>query len=388
VGVAIGIYVTVPTNGPDFVISQHDGLVVAQNFMGITAYSGADASEVINQATHSGNSVYIKSGTYNLTRPIEVFSNSILQGEGIDDPVLGTSESATRLVRSPTLNGPIISGANVYNVLIKCLSIDGTRINSTVTNDLCDGIHLDVVKRSRFEGLAVYDCMGNGICLTGAGSIENRILYCSVRHNNMNGILQHLQSDSSVYFCELGGNGYDGLRMYTAGNNLVEGCTVFLNKGCGIQLADAQQNRVVDNRVNTNYGDGIRVSIRTENASDKNIISQNTIYDNGYRSKGGFSGVSLVGGNSSTALVIHDNLVSNNMVFNTKDWGKPQSFGIREIGANAGNLLVSNTCTDNTAANIQTVSLSTRCTGCWNGTQYISESAATTLTHALSQIVP
>ncbi|MCW4001435.1 MAG: right-handed parallel beta-helix repeat-containing protein [Candidatus Bathyarchaeota archaeon] len=372
VGVAIGIYITVPPNAPDYVISQQGRLVVAENSLGIVAFSGADASQVINDATHSGNSVYIKSGTYNLTAPIVVFSNSILIGEGTDDPVLGTSDSATRLVRSPTLNGSIITGANVYNVLIKTLSIDGARINSTITNEFCDGVHFDVIKRSRLEGIAVYDCMGNGICLTGSGSIENRIVYCSVRHNNMNGILQQLQSDSSVYFCEVGGNGYDGLRLYTSGNNLVEGCTVFLNKGCGIQLADAQQNRILGNRVNTNYGDGIRVSIRTESASDKNIISQNTIYDNGYRGKGGFSGIALVGGNTSSALAIHDCVVSNNEVFNTKDWGQPQSFGIREYGANIGNLLLGNACTNNTAVNIRTVGATTQCASSWNGTSYIS----------------
>ncbi len=373
VGVVIGVYIIVPSNAPDYVIYQKNEKIYAQNSFGFTAYSGEDASGVINEALQSGNYVFIKSGTYNITSPIVVFSQTHLEGEGVDDPALGQSDSATRLLRDPTLNGPIVYGKNIYNVLIKNLSIIGAKTNSTPTEN-CDGVYFDLIKRSRIEGIAVYDCAGNGVCLTGAGSIENRLLYCSIRHNNMNGILQQLQSDSSVYFCELGGNGYDGLRMYTAGNNLVQGCTIFLNKGCGIRLTDAQQNRIVDNRINTNSADGVRISVLTENWSDKNIISQNTIYDNGYNGGVGFSGVALNGDNQTegSTLSIKDCVISNNVVFNTKDWGNPQSYGIREFGKNQDNLITGNTCTENTVINIKTVGVSTRCSQSWNGTIYIT----------------
>ncbi len=364
---AVGSYITTPRNAPDYVISQKDDTVYALDTRGATALSGTDASEVINKALSAGNYVFIKSGTYNLTASLKVYSHTILEGEGVDDPVLGKNDTATRLSRSPSLNGSVITGKNVYNIVIKNLAVDGTRNDSTPIAG-CDGLHFDVIKRSRLEGLSVYNCMGEGICLTGSGSIENRMIYCSVRHNNMNGILQQLQSDSTVSYCELGGNGYDGLRMYTAGNNLVEGCTIFLNKGCGIRLTDAQQNRIVANRVNTNVADGIRVAVQTENCCDRNIISQNVIYDNGYKGAGGASGVVLVGGNQTA---IKNCAVSNNEVFNTKDWGKPQSFGIREIGVNEANMILGNSCTENISVNIKTAGATTKCSDCWNGTTYI-----------------
>jgi len=272
-GVAIGSYITVPPNAPDYIINQRDGVIYAIDTHGTTAFSSKDASEVINSALNAGNYVFIKSGTYNLTASLKVYSHTILEGEGIDDPVLGKNDTATRLTRSPNLNDSVITGKNVYNIVIKNLAVDGTRNDSTPI-DGCDGLNFNVIKRSRLEGLSVYNCMGEGICLTGSGSIENRVLYCSVRHNNKNGILQQLQSDSTVSYCELGGNGYDGLRMYTAGNNLVEGCTVFLNKGCGIRLYDALQNRIVDNRVNTNAADGIRVRCKPKTAATETLSAK------------------------------------------------------------------------------------------------------------------
>ncbi len=370
-GASISSLIKVAPNAADYIVDQKDGKIYAQDKNGAVAFSGDDAAAVINEALSSGNYVFIKSGRYNITHSIIVYSHTILEGEGGDDPALGKSNLATRLVRSPTLQSPLIEGSDVYDLVIKNLAIDGARTNRTDTPNL-DGIRLDVVKRSRLEGLSVYDCMGNGVCLTGAGSIENRILYCTLRHNNMNGLLQQLQSDSTVAYCELGGNGYDGLRMYTAGNNLIEGCTVFLNKGCGIRLTDAPQNRIVDNRINTNTQDGIRLSVLTEGGCDKNVVSQNTIYDNGYQGGIGYSAIALNGGNQTGgALPVRDCIVSNNQAFNTKDWGTPQSYGIREYGENSGNTILGDTCKDNVVANIKTVGLSTKCGDCWNGTAYV-----------------
>jgi len=64
-GVAIGSYITLPPNAPDYIINQRDGVIYAIDTHGTTAFSSKDASEVINRALNEGNYVFIKSGTTN-----------------------------------------------------------------------------------------------------------------------------------------------------------------------------------------------------------------------------------------------------------------------------------------------------------------------------------
>ena len=99
--------------------------------------SDQNASRLINQGLSivavTGGKVTLAAGNYSIEKSLIIQSNTIFEGEGIDDKT--KSGLGTRLTASHNLNEPIIRNYNLtsgdHNIIIKNLAIFGNRQNKT-----------------------------------------------------------------------------------------------------------------------------------------------------------------------------------------------------------------------------------------------------------------
>jgi hypothetical protein len=99
-----------------------------------------------------------------------------------------------------------------------------------------------------------------------------------------------------------------GMKIATANTVTVDGADVHHNAGNGIwiDVPDSPQDIIVsNNRVHHNPGHGIRVEVTTDIE-----VSGNEVWENGWRTNGGYAGGITVGASSDVS--IHDNVLAWN----------------------------------------------------------------------------
>ena len=135
------------------VFKDASGRVYAKNgSTGIVEYSDTDASNVIQYAINranvlGGGKVFIKSGTYPITKTINPKDNVIIEGE----------DWGTVLQYALSSPAPVIEGYNVSKVVLKNFVVDGMNIDSGAT----DLIHFAHSSYIRIEGLEIRNKKGN-----------------------------------------------------------------------------------------------------------------------------------------------------------------------------------------------------------------------------------
>ncbi|UCC33173.1 MAG: right-handed parallel beta-helix repeat-containing protein [Candidatus Bathyarchaeota archaeon] len=333
--------------------------------------AGADASEIINYALGAladiGGKVLLTAGNYTIERSLIVYSNTILEGEGMDDKNkqgLGTRLSAARSLREPVIRNHDPAKGD-YNIIIKNLAVDGNRSNKTRVAG-ATGINFTKTIRCRIIDVAVYNCRDTGIVLDGnQGTVEAQLDRVTSRGNNYRGIHLRTQSDFHIQNCEVGSNEENGIVLASCSAGSIIGCNVYLNRQSGIQLYNSKYMRIIGNRANHNGRSGIEVVASSFGWGDWNTLIGNECYDNG-QLFGDESGISIRPDGASVSNCV----VEGNTCFDDQD-SRTQDYGIREHEGGDYNVLTSNICRNNNEADIKVSGLNTQVHLCFNGTSWI-----------------
>jgi len=338
---------TNPITGVFTVITHHDGYSVRNREGIIELHREKDAAEAINYALDAiadkGGKVSLTTGYYLITTSLRIHSNTVLEGEAIDD--VNNSGFGTRLVAANSLNGPILRNANPIsgdsNIIIRNIVFDGSRtsrdrkIGST-------GICLTKTVRCRIIDVAVYNCKDTGIVLNGkGGTLEAVLERISSRGNNYAGLHMETQSDFHIYNCEFGSNQGSGILLSSCSSGLIIGCNIFLNNQSGIHLYNTKEMRLLGNRANHNGNSGIEIIATAEGRGDYNSLIGNHCYDNGQRSEGE-AGIKI----KPIGITIRNCLINSNNCFDDQ-FIKTQDFGILEMIGGEENIFIGNLCREN-----------------------------------------
>jgi parallel beta-helix repeat protein len=334
------------------VLSQQDSYWV-KNRQGIVELQTKDASKAINyaliQVANQGGKVFIASGDYLITTTLQIFSNTILEGEAMDDP--NNSGFGTRLIAANTLTGSILINANPQTgdsiITIRDLAFNGARQNKDL-NMGSSGIILRKTARCRIVDVAVYNCKDSGIIFDGnQGTVEAIIERITSRGNNYAGLLMKTQSDFHIYNSEFGSNQGPGVVLSSCSSGSIIGTNVFLNNQTGILLYNTRNMRLIGNRVNHNGYSGIEITSNTQNRSEYNTLIGNECYNNGQQSTTE-AGIKI----NPKTTTISNCLITSNICFDDQ-LIKTQDFGILAQKGATDNLITQNLCRNNKLQDIK-----------------------------------
>lgn len=355
-----------------YTIFAREGVYYAQNaFTGGGEISGSNASDIINRALDAladkGGRVLLTAGDYPIEHSLLVHSNTILEGEGVDDknnPGLGTRLVAAKSLREPVLRNHD-PGRGDFNIIIKNLAVDGDRPDKTRVVG-ANGIRFTKTTRCRIIDVAVYNCRDTGIVFDGNhGTIEAQLDRVTSRGNNYRGIFMKTQSDFHIQNCEVGSNEEKGIVLASCSAGSLMGNNVYLNRRSGIELYNSRYMRIIGNRANHNGRSGIELVATADGWGNWNKLIGNECYDNG-QSFGDESGISIKSDGTSVSYTI----VEGNTCFDDQP-SKTQDYGIWEHEGGDYNILTSNICGENRKADIRTSGLNTQVHLCFNGTSWI-----------------
>jgi parallel beta-helix repeat protein len=356
---------------PTYTVWIEGSYAFAKDQYGYVEFSSTDHETVIqaclDELANAGGSVFLKTGDYDINTGLDIYNNSLLYGESIDDYIL--QGYGTRLVANSSITDAVIGNADTVNgninIEIRNLAIDGNKPDTTLDAD-AKGIHFNVVIRSRIVDVTIYNCKGSGIYLEGSGSIENEIVRSRSRGNNQHGIYFSANSDFKVYSGEFGSNEGDGIVLASSSHGLVTGSNVFLNDR-GILLYNARYMRIISNRVNTNDNHGIYILSTSPSWGIHNHVSSNDIYDNGYVDAGS-GGIYL---NSALPNEVTYNIISDNIIYDAT--GNYHDYGIRSVNDGCDyNAFLNNICVDADTVNIQIIGANSEVHTSFNGTSWIT----------------
>ena len=236
--------------GASYIISTDGTNVYARNGQtGAIDYNGTDAASVIQSALNAlgtvGGKIFIKAGTYLITKSISVPANTEIEGEGW----------ATELKIPDGFNANIkVLYINGDNVVIKNIKLNGNREAQTT------GLIVGVQVASGYKNLHVENCLFQSFMLNAIGAIG---YYHSIINNVFTDIGSIAVTTGAYYI-------------------LIEGNMFYSNLGSAI-WAGGYYNSIVGNQIIDGASDGIVVD-----GSRFALISGN--YLNGNAGRGMFFG--------------------------------------------------------------------------------------------------
>lgn len=307
----------------------------------------------INDLSSGGGMVYIPAGTYAISSPLSVPSNTTLVGAGYRT-IIRVADGAN--IHAIINDDPAMGNTNI---LITNLQIDGNK--GTQTNTTIDGINFVNVTYSRIEGCWIHDTAQRGV----------DFWYCDYNIITENqfwdtdragvsleaGNLYNTISENIVLNAQ--GNGLSAGGNFTTviGNQVIgaaergifigwsTGCTVTANvckhNGMhGIAIPWSSGCAITGNIVEGNIEHGIFIL----NTSD--TVVSNNIARNNNQGGGAYDGIHLSG-----ALSLN-NLVTGNRCFDNQT-EKTQNYGIRTTNGADYTIIVDNNCKDNRKGSIK-----------------------------------
>jgi parallel beta-helix repeat protein len=346
--------VEIDTKNTVFTVFPNQNGYTVKNRLGIIElYREEDAAKAINFALDSvadkGGKVFLTTGDYIITTSLKIHSNTVLEGEAIDD--VNSAGFGTRLVAAKDLQEPILRNANPHTgdstIIIRTIAFDGSRQNKDRTIG-ATGINLTKTVRCRIVDVTVYNCKDSGIVFDGSGgTVEAFLERVSSRGNNYAGLHMKTQSDFHIYNSEFGSNQGFGILLTSCSSGSIIGCNVFLNKQSGIQLYNTKEMRLLGNRANHNDKSGIEIVATAQGRGDFNSLIGNHCYNNGQHSTGG-AGIKI----DPRGVTIRDCVIAYNTCFDDQ-FIKTQNFGILEQIGGEKNLIIGNNCKNNKLEDIK-----------------------------------
>lgn len=253
-----------------------------------------DIQAAIDRATNTGiGKVALTEGTFHVAAPIELPSNTVLQGQGPVTILRVVDNADDSILTNVLVNDDPLSG-NV-DITIADLAIDGNKANQP-PGGFKHGISLTFVENATIQRVVIRNMEQNGIALWDFCE-EGLIEGCVIHDNDGSGM--HLFScfDMSVTGNQILRNGGDGILLLFGGSYTVVSNTILQNGSVGINIT-SESNSITGNTVEMNGSYGINLSaVQARN----NTVSSNTVTRNGWY------GIILSGG-------AHDNVVADNNI--------------------------------------------------------------------------
>jgi len=282
-------------NGVEFLRLSQNGLVEIPGLLlseivnvskfGVRGDDKTDNTEILQKIFDNaeGKIVFFPPGTYLVSNPINVLSNTVILGSGW--------KSVIKLRNGA--NCDIFYLNDVSNIIFRDLTIEGNKANNPgvgagikcvdshrVYVDHCKivnakyGIVFDKTSGSKWDG-------------------NNIISHCWIQYNKRYGV--KLPTDSDLFGCFIGENGVDDYNQWNACGVFVDGwdCRIVNNhiwgSKKGIQGNWCQDVHVIANVIEENYQEGITVY---GYSSGWQIIA-NYIEDNSKENYGWYAGVKI-----------------------------------------------------------------------------------------------
>lgn len=222
--------------------------------------------EGINMLPTEGGVVYIKEGTYIISKKIDINKNNI----SLIGAALSTKIKTTAAISMIEINNE--------NCIIKDISIEG---NNSAGGNICIQINNDVIN-TIIEN-CIIEKAGNVGILIGYDSSNTKIGNCTIRNNLASAIGTNILSGhpiNRVFITNnyIHNNGQDGVKFSESNNWNVIGNIIKDNTLSGIRLNSLCDNCIISNNIAvTNSSRGIWI----QNANcDKNIIIGNIALGN------------------------------------------------------------------------------------------------------------
>jgi hypothetical protein len=265
-----------------------------------------DALQEANQA--GGGAVYLNSGTYDITGPIEICSNTALSGD--PNAVLTVSCPNGRWFSNSV--GVINAADNLQNVEISGFSINGdceglpfdySHTASDTAHDCESLIHLsgdsnNFMNSVSIHDMKLYDSFSDGITIrfcNNANCYDNEI--SNAEHE---GIFYICCVDSTIHDNKVAGITSDCLRLDNSQRCLVENNTLFSYNGShAVTYSGGENGLQVGNAGSSKGYDASNKPISTENIE----VTGNIFADNGLKAIL-LDSVALA---ASSNVFIHDN---------------------------------------------------------------------------------
>lgn len=188
----------------------------------------------------SGGEVFIPAGTYIVSAPLEIKSNSVVCGAGIASQIFLKASSNCAVITNSNYGNDQFSYGN-ENITLKNLRVNGNRTqqnNSTTTHNR-SGINFVNVDGLLIENVDSDSCTEHGIGLgnrdnydptAGPGCNNYRIIGCRCKDNGDDGISPHWSTRGYIAFNYV----RDSAKTWTGNSNGIE-----VDEGCdGALLVD------------------------------------------------------------------------------------------------------------------------------------------------------
>lgn len=251
-----------PNKYDAFVTIAQDG---TGDFNGTTEVA---INNAISSISSTGGIIFIKKGTYNISNPIKIFSNVVIQGEG----------KSTILFLPNTINKNIIetNAVSLSYFEIKNLSINGNKANQTSASTI-NGIYLEEASNFLISETYISNSAYDGIRLNNCNNFK--ISNISSDENTNTGIQCYLGcEDGLIDNCKIISNGYAGIRLNESNKCCISNVNAINNADDGIKIDGASGStlNIVSNCYLDNNDDGIHI----RQASNHCVLSNNIMRNN------------------------------------------------------------------------------------------------------------
>ena len=244
---------------------------------------GTDAATVIQAAIDArtvaqGNSIFIKPGTYVITKTIVLHGNMKIRGAGIDVTILtadGQSQNWDILEFTPAVAEYFIA---ISDMTIKGDGADGTSGHNIHTDNDDGGSPCDL----QIDQVFIKDAVDNGLDLLDTWGF--RITNCLVERSGDYGIYLFGGTQNYLSNCYIALNkGAAGVYI-GSGSSIVSNCNISSNEHIGLTIANSASfcgisNCVVYSNGTAAAANGIHILVNSNCCTlTGNIITSNTDY--------------------------------------------------------------------------------------------------------------
>lgn len=288
-------------------------------------------------SNENGGVLYIKAGTYLLSKYIEVPQNTEIKGDGIDKTILKLANKSPPFVSGGDKRSGFVRARTKDYIYVHDLTLDGNKANQNTDlesnygrygffTEGCKHIRLDRVKIINFQG---YGFDPHGWKNAPNGPLYGRnitIVNCIAENNDWDGFTLDQSYNYRVENCTSKNNGRHGFNFCTgtqnskAINNRAIGNGWYYyggGRGCGINVVNNQGFGTGNITLKGNFIDSSKTAGVCLNDVFGIVVSKNTIVKSGnFNYNNPYSCMYFENVRSTT---VQKNKCPNNSVLNTKN---------------------------------------------------------------------
>lgn len=252
----------------------------------------SDPDSISDAIKEMGGTVRLLAGTFYITENIRIYSNSILEGEGIDLSIIKVDDSAPEFP-----NAGVIRMAGTDNNIIQDFTINGNKDSdvfdgSNPTSKYRYGVYTLNSSRIHMRRVRAYNCPGYGFDPHGVPGSKDSTDYMVIEDsyaedNNLDGFTidkSYFVTVSNNWAIDNHRNGFElttgAVAVNIINNHAINNGIVYSSGGCGIKIQDQYNNggywgtqmaTVSNNYISGSGGTGICIVEASEILIDGNL---------------------------------------------------------------------------------------------------------------------